>query len=54
MPTYKPDVILNESNAEKHEKGSQFKFLQKICKFSRFWKKIVFFEIVADPRSGKN
>lgn len=53
MPTYKPDVILNESNAEKHEKGSQFKFLQKI-KVSRFRKKIVFFEIVADPRSGKN
>lgn len=53
MPTYKPDVILNESNAEKHEKGSQFKFLQKI-KISRFWKKIVFFKIVAYPQPGKN
>ena len=50
MPTYKPNVILNESNEEKLEKGSQFKNSQFVQKFktSRSRKNFVFFEIVGD------
>ena len=53
MPTYKPNVILNESNAEKLEKGSQFKFFQKF-KTSRSRENFVFFEIVGDTGSERN
>jgi len=53
MPTYKPNVILNESNAEKLEKGSQFKFFQKF-KTSRSRENVLFFEIIGDTRSKRN
>ena len=55
MPTYKPNVILNESNEEKLEKGSQFNFFQKF-KTSRFRKNYVFSKLLEtlDPKEIEN